>query len=208
MARGRIALSPSITSGLCDRWVRAARCAAIVWMLLKQIAEGRCEIENQYNRVVPRTQPEALAAVNRVYELRNFRMARVGSIDHSGVRLACGLCALHRAQFACRRSASPSQILPVRRGPEGRHQALECKVFRQGLHAGEAARRPYVSSEGACAAYYQFGHPASKTRDERSMTAWPNTNAFCCPSGAAAPSACQRSPWPWWPWLAMRNLIR
>jgi len=26
-----------------------------VWMLLKQIAEGRCEIENQYNRVVPET---------------------------------------------------------------------------------------------------------------------------------------------------------
>ena len=24
-----------------------------LWMLLKQIAEGRCEVENQYKRIVP-----------------------------------------------------------------------------------------------------------------------------------------------------------
>jgi len=38
-----------------DRWVRAARCAAIGLDALKADREGRCEIENQYNRSFPRT---------------------------------------------------------------------------------------------------------------------------------------------------------
>ena len=60
-----------------------------VWMLLRQIAEHRCEIENQYNRVVPDPgNAAALAAVGRVFELREFFEWRgLGSIDHSGVRL-------------------------------------------------------------------------------------------------------------------------
>ena len=44
-----------------------------IWMVLKQLAEGRCEIENQYNRVVPEEgNPAALGAVARVFELREF----------------------------------------------------------------------------------------------------------------------------------------
>ena len=60
-----------------------------VWMVLQQIAERRCEIENQYAASFPTraTQP-ALAAVGRVFELREFFEWRgLGSIDHSGVRL-------------------------------------------------------------------------------------------------------------------------
>lgn len=42
-----------------------------VWMLLKQIKDGRIEIENQYSRVVPDAgNTPALTAVSRVYELR------------------------------------------------------------------------------------------------------------------------------------------
>ncbi|MEM9590352.1 MAG: hydrogenase formation protein HypD, partial [Pseudomonadota bacterium] len=44
-----------------------------IWMVLKQIAEGRAEIENQYGRVVPeRGNNAALEAVSDVYELREF----------------------------------------------------------------------------------------------------------------------------------------
>src|SRR5580692_6192042 len=57
-----------------------------LWMVLKQIDEGRCEVENQYGRVVPPNgNPVALAAIQEVYELREFFEWRgLGSIDHSG----------------------------------------------------------------------------------------------------------------------------
>ena len=116
-----------------------------IWMVLRQIAEGRCEIENQYNRVVPDAgNAAALAAVGRVFELREFFEWRgLGSIDHSGVRLREAY-----ARFDAERKfsgAGPAhrrpEILPMRRGPEGRHQALGVQGIRQGLHAGDAARR-------------------------------------------------------------------
>jgi len=60
-----------------------------IWMVLKQIAEGRSEIENQYARIVPEEgNDEALEAVAEVFELREFFEWRgLGSIDHSGVRM-------------------------------------------------------------------------------------------------------------------------
>ena len=60
-----------------------------IWMVLVQIAEGRVEVENQYNRVVPDDGNElALDAIARVFQLREFFEWRgLGSIDHSGVRV-------------------------------------------------------------------------------------------------------------------------
>ena len=60
-----------------------------IWMVLKQIKEGRADIENQYARIVPDTgNSPALRALSRVYELREFFEWRgLGSIDHSGVKL-------------------------------------------------------------------------------------------------------------------------
>src|SRR5215813_8620682 len=59
-----------------------------VWMVLRQIAEGRAEVENQYARVVTAGgNAAALRAINTVYELREFFEWRgLGSIDCSGVR--------------------------------------------------------------------------------------------------------------------------
>ena len=116
-----------------------------IWMLLKQIKEGRAEIENQYARVVPDAgNAPALTAVSRVYELREFFEWRgLGSIDHSGVRLRDALRPLRRrAQIRdSQRQDRRSQVLPVRRSAEGRDQAASVQGVRHGLHAGDAARR-------------------------------------------------------------------
>jgi hydrogenase expression/formation protein HypD len=58
-------------------------------MVLRQIGDGRAEIENQYTRVVVAGgNPNALEAMGRVYELRDhFEWRGLGSIDHSGVRI-------------------------------------------------------------------------------------------------------------------------
>ena len=130
-------------------------------MLLKQIAEGRCEIENQYNRVVPEdANREALAAVNLVYELREFFEWRgLGSIDHSGVRLRAAYApydaerkfSVPALRIADPKSCQCGEVL------KGVIKPWECKVFGSACTPETPLGALMVSSEGACAAYYQFG---------------------------------------------------
>ena len=173
-----------------------------VWMLLKQIAERPLRDREPIQSCRPEdANREALAAINlRLRASGILRMARAWLDRPLGRPAARSLCALRRgAQI--QRARDPhrrSQILPMRRGFERRHQALGVQSLRQGLHAGDAARRPYgVFGRRLRCLLSVWRHPASKTRDECSMTALPNTKHYAAPpSGAAAPSACQRSRWP------------
>ncbi len=132
-----------------------------VWMVLKQIAEGRCEIENQYNRIVPDSgNNAALAAVAKVFELREFFEWRgLGSIDHSGVRIRPAYArfdAERRFSVPARRIADPKacQCGEVLKGVI---KPWQCKVFGSDCTPEKPLGALMVSSEGACAAYYQFG---------------------------------------------------
>src|SRR5205085_6013354 len=60
-----------------------------VYMLLKQLGEGRAKVENQYARVVPREgNARALEAIFEVFEPRDyFEWRGLGSIAHSGMKL-------------------------------------------------------------------------------------------------------------------------
>ena len=131
------------------------------WMVLKQIAEGRCEIENQYNRIVPENgNPMALSAVGRVFELREFFEWRgLGSIDHSGVKVRAAYeryDAERKFSVPAIRIADPKscQCGEVLKGAIKPH---ECKVFGKACTPETPLGALMVSSEGACAAYYQFG---------------------------------------------------
>ena len=61
-----------------------------VQMVLRQLDEGRCEVENQYRRVVPyEGNPRALETMAEVFELRpHFEWRGLGFISHSGLRLS------------------------------------------------------------------------------------------------------------------------
>jgi len=132
-----------------------------VWLVLKQIAEGRAEIENQYGRIVPPDgNPAALAAIERVFELREFFEWRgLGSIDHSGVRMREAY-----VQFdAERKFAIPSLQIEDPKACEcgsvlkGLIKPWQCKVFGTSCTPHTPLGALMVSSEGACAAYYQYG---------------------------------------------------
>ena len=132
-----------------------------IWMVLKQIAEGRCEIENQYDRVVPVDgNTPALEAVGRVYELREFFEWRgLGSIDHSGVRFreaygqfdAERRFAVPNARIADPKSCQCGEVL------KGAIKPWQCKVFGTACTPENPLGALMVSSEGACAAYFQYG---------------------------------------------------
>jgi len=132
-----------------------------IWMVMKQLAEGRCEIENQYGRVAPeRGNDPALSAVGRVYELRAFFEWRgLGSIDHSGVRLreeyarfdAERRFAIPNLKIADPKSCQCGEVL------KGAIKPWQCKVFGTACTPQTPLGALMVSSEGACAAYHQFG---------------------------------------------------
>ena len=132
-----------------------------IWMVIKQIAEGRAEIENQYNRIVPDDGNNvALNAVAKVFELREFFEWRgLGSIDHSGVRVRESYAQydaerkfpIPAISIADPKSCQCGEVL------KGAIKPWECKVFGKACTPEKPLGALMVSSEGACAAYYQYG---------------------------------------------------
>jgi hydrogenase expression/formation protein HypD len=132
-----------------------------IWMVLRQLAEGRAEIENQYARVVPEGGNDpALEAIGRVFELRPFFEWRgLGSIDHSGVRIRDAYArfdaerrfSVPDIRIADPKSCQCGEVL------KGVIKPWECKLFGNGCSPANPMGALMVSSEGACAAYYRYG---------------------------------------------------
>jgi hydrogenase expression/formation protein HypD len=134
-------------------------------MILRQRAEGRCKVENQYTRVV-RTEgnPRALAAIAETMELRDtFEWRGLGFIPDSALRL--------RPEFAPwdaeQRFELPGERVPDRKACQcgqvlvGAIRPHDCKVFGTACTPERPLGTCMVSSEGACAAYYAYGRHAA-----------------------------------------------
>jgi hydrogenase expression/formation protein HypD len=132
-----------------------------IWMVLKQIRDGRAEIENQYGRVVPDGgNGPALDAISRVYELRPFFEWRgLGSIDHSGVRLRDAYARFDAERKFTVPNVTIADPMACQCGEvlKGVIKPWQCKVFGTACTPETPLGALMVSSEGACAAYYQYG---------------------------------------------------
>ncbi|CAN5455506.1 hydrogenase formation protein HypD [soil metagenome] len=133
-----------------------------VWLLIKQIAEQRYEVENQYSRVVTRQGSlPGLEAINRVFELREFFEWRgLGSIDNSGIRIKD-----EYARFDAERKfpvpnvkVADPKICQCGDVLKGAIKPWQCQVFGTSCTPETPMGALMVSSEGACAAYYNFGN--------------------------------------------------
>jgi hydrogenase expression/formation protein HypD len=139
-------------------------------MLLTQIRDGRCEVENQYARVVrDEGNPRALAVLAEVFELRpHFEWRGLGFISRSALKLRPSFAAFdaeRRYDVPGVRVADPKacQCGEVLKGVI---KPWECKVFGTACTPETPIGTCMVSSEGACAAYYNFGrlhHTAAVT---------------------------------------------
>ena len=134
---------------------------ASVAMLLQQIREGRAEVENQYSRVVrDEGNPAALKLLGQVFELRpHFEWRGLGFIAQSALKLRDDFAkwdAEARFDVPNVRVADPKacQCGEVLKGAIKPHQ---CKVFGTACTPETPIGTCMVSSEGACAAYYNFG---------------------------------------------------
>ena len=121
-------------------------------MLLRQLRDGRCEVENQYTRVVRRDgNPRALAALEETMELREtFEWRGLGWIERSALRLRPEFAdwdAEARFELPGRPRRGP-EGLPVRRGADRRDQAVGVQGLRDRLHARAPDRHVHGLERG------------------------------------------------------------
>jgi hydrogenase expression/formation protein HypD len=132
-----------------------------IHMILRQLREGRCEVENQYTRVVPyEGNLRALEALAEVFELRpHFEWRGLGFISQSALQLSeryGEFDAERRYSVPGVRVADPKacQCGEVLKGVI---KPWECKVFGTACTPERPIGTCMVSPEGACAAYYNYG---------------------------------------------------
>ncbi|WP_034997660.1 hydrogenase formation protein HypD [Beijerinckia mobilis] len=129
-------------------------------MVLRQIETGKPQVENQYRRVVPEDgNKAAMAAVAEVYETRpECEWRGLGTIAESGVRLAPAwevYDAEKRFDLTLHQAPDPegcrcNDVLV------GRIRPWDCAAFGTICTPENPLGALMVSSEGACAAYYQY----------------------------------------------------
>jgi hydrogenase expression/formation protein HypD len=137
-----------------------------VSMILRQLAEGRRQVENQYSRVVPyEGNVTALKVMSEVFELRpHFEWRGLGFISQSALALSeayADLDAERRFGVPGVRVADPKacQCGEVLKGVI---KPWECKVFGTACTPERPIGTCMVSPEGACAAYYNYGRYATE----------------------------------------------
>jgi hydrogenase expression/formation protein HypD len=129
-------------------------------MAVAQLESGRAEVENQYSRAVARDgNTAAQQRVTEVFEVSNRQWRGIGEIPSSGLRL--------REPYRCFDAAERFGLAAggARESEEcisglvlqGLKKPYDCPAFGTKCTPERPLGAPMVSSEGACAAYYQFG---------------------------------------------------
>jgi hydrogenase expression/formation protein HypD len=137
-----------------------------IWMAVRQLEEGRHEVENQYVRSVVREGNEAARElVGRVFRLVDRQWRGIGPIPSSGLAL--------REEFAAHDAGRKFDLDGIRADePEacragevlqGKLKPRECPAFGEECTPERPLGAPMVSSEGACAAYYNYARFGSGT---------------------------------------------
>jgi len=131
-------------------------------MLLQQIRAREAKVENQYKRVVPwEGNHAALRAMAEVFELRPyFEWRGMGFISQSALRIResyAQLDAEQRFQTPGVRVTDPkaAQCGEVLKGVL---RPSQCKLFGKECTPENPVGALMVSSEGSCAAYYNYEH--------------------------------------------------
>lgn len=132
-----------------------------ILMLVRQVNEGRAEVENEFTRAVnPTGNLRAQALMDQVFELRDaFEWRGLGSLAHSALQIRPTYRAfdaehrfgLHYRSVADNKACECGAIL------RGVKEPRECKIFGTVCTPENPIGSCMVSSEGACAAHYTYG---------------------------------------------------
>lgn len=130
-----------------------------IYMAVKQLEEGRCELENQYVRVVKEHgNTAAIEVIKKVFEVGAREWRGIGEIPNSGYIVKEDYRKYDaEAKFDISYMKTPEnsdciagEIL------RGIKKPNQCDQFGKTCKPANPLGAPMVSSEGACAAYYHF----------------------------------------------------
>lgn len=130
-----------------------------IYMTIKQLEEGRAEVENQYARAVRRNgNEEAQRIVREVFTVVHRKWRGIGEIPSSGLGLRAPYAkfdAEQRFGVADYRAEESSECISgvVLQGEKKPH---ECPAFGTLCTPEHPLGATMVSTEGACAAYYRY----------------------------------------------------
>jgi hydrogenase expression/formation protein HypD len=130
-----------------------------IFHVVKQLEEGKCEVENAYGRVVTREgNLQAKKLLEEIYEVADIKWRGIGNIPRSGFKLAEKYSAFDAELIFdvgdIRQQESPlciaGEVL------QGLKKPGDCPAFGKQCKPEHPLGAPMVSSEGACSAYYRF----------------------------------------------------
>jgi len=130
-----------------------------LYLCVRQLEEGRADVENQYQRAVQRHgNVAAQEMIRQVFAVVPRRWRGIGTIAASGLALTQDYQA-----FDAERRFAPA-LVPAQESPEclsglilqGRKKPSDCPAFARRCTPERPLGATMVSSEGACAAYYRY----------------------------------------------------
>ncbi len=130
-----------------------------VYLLAKQLAEGKSLVQNEYRRAVaPRGNPLARAMMDKCFVPRRDLWRGLGAIEASGLALRDELAEYDAEKkfgvvYKTAAKAAPcrcGEVITGRLAPDG------CPLFGRRCTPEDPVGPCMVSSEGACAAYYKY----------------------------------------------------
>ena len=147
-------------------------------MTVRQLEQGRADVENQYGRAVsPDGNMDAQRMIRRVFEVCDRAWRGIGVIPNSGYRLNDEFRE-HDAEFifevASIHAPEPAICISgqVLRGLRKPH---DCPAFGRECTPQSPLGATMVSAEGACAAYYAYGRHLDKQKAETAAVHAPVT---------------------------------
>jgi hydrogenase expression/formation protein HypD len=152
---------PSVVTGFDAQDILAG-----IFMLLRQIAGGGAEIENQYAKVVREEgNPRAVSLLHEFFEPDDAYWRGIGTIPGSGLRL--------KERFRHRDIMRTFDIqVPEGQEPKacscgdvlkGIKIPTDCALFGKACTPENPVGACMVSTEGSCAAYYKYAAAQQKT---------------------------------------------
>lgn len=140
-----------------------------ILMTVKQLEEGRYEVENQYVRSVKKEgNRSAREILLKVFRLVDRQWRGIGEIPSSGLALTEEFADFDAEIRFGLSSITATEPEECRAGDvlRGRIKPYECGAFGKKCTPESPLGAPMVSSEGACAAYYNYGrHRALETAE-------------------------------------------
>lgn len=130
-----------------------------IYMAVKQLEEGRFDLENQYARVVKEEgNISAIKVIEKIFEIGAREWRGIGEIPNSGYVIKE---AYRKYDAEVKFNISDIKVPEnsnciageILRGIKKPHQ---CEQFGKACKPSNPLGAPMVSSEGACAAYYHF----------------------------------------------------